>query len=80
MFCYVMLVSTKMNIIFGIGTSTNVGISKFYAEKQAALHSLTFTLIWVTVQPVTCSFKKIYGKHNLDIPNHLFNHFINFVS
>ena len=33
----------KINIIFGISASNNVGISKIYAEKQVALHSLTFT-------------------------------------
>ena len=38
-----MLFPVKINIIFGISTSNNVGISKIYAEKQVALHSLTFT-------------------------------------
>ena len=38
-----MLFPAKINIIFGISTSNNAGISKIYAEKQVALHSLTFT-------------------------------------
>ena len=38
-----MLFPAKINIIFGISTSNNVGISKIYADKQVALHSLTFT-------------------------------------
>ena len=41
---YVMLFPAKINIIFGISTSNNGGISKIYAERQVALHSLTFTL------------------------------------
>ena len=42
---YVKLFPAKINIIFGVSTSNNAGISKFYAEKQAALHSLTFTQV-----------------------------------
>ena len=29
--------------MFGISTTNNAGISKIYAEKQVALHCLTFT-------------------------------------
>ena len=37
-----MLFPAKINI-FGISISNNAEISKIYAEKQVALHSLTFT-------------------------------------
>ena len=39
-----MLFSTEINVLFGISTSNNAGISKIYTEKQVVLHSLTFTL------------------------------------
>ena len=38
-----MLFPAKINIIFGISTSNNAGVSKIYEEIQVVLHSLTFT-------------------------------------
>ena len=55
----VILFPNKINIIFGISTSINVGISKIYAEKQVKLYSLTFTrkcithIHWMLVTKVT---------------------------
>ena len=40
---YVRLFPTKINVIFGISASNIAGITKIYAEKKVALHSLTFT-------------------------------------
>ena len=40
---YVMLVTAKIDVIFGISTSNYARINIICAEKQVVLHSLTFT-------------------------------------